>query len=537
MLQVATHEASAPTATAFVAVVPESSPTTRSIYVPARSAPEQSSIWSRKVSTDSTPNSRIDQISTRAGRPRTRIGSGRIFRLIRISRPEYMNIMKPPTTAEMTSSTIGWPKPASSTTMPISDQAPDQPGVDLALVGVARVRGLDHVRGQPAGVVDDAQRRGEQRERADRPEQVLEPRADPLAQHLALGLQEADAVLQAFAAEDRGVRQQRGEQDRQEGDQDERGQLLDVGEPPPAAPALQVLRGRLEDVAGARRRLRLAGDRADQPGHVAAHAEALVPDPVRLHQVLPAAGAGEGQRAEQQGEAQLASGSAGWVTICGGSAQAAAPIAKIAATTNRVSTAATLSIWARSRATYTTGARVRINPTATSMPIAIQRRLAAEEVGGQGRRAGRPAGPQVGEVGEDREDQAPVPPVPAESGQRGLAGGQRVPLDLHVEEVLGGQADQRRPDEDQADLGGDVGEEDELTGGQADAGGDDARADQPPVLLGSSGMSRTSGLPTLRVGKASATAVPSRRASLRSLSAPCLLLVEVLLGSIKLHNR
>jgi hypothetical protein len=77
-----------------------------------------------------------------------------------------------------------------------------------------------------------------------------------------------------------------------------------------------------------------------------------------------------------------------------------------------------------------------------------------------------------------------VPPVPAEPGERGLAGGQRVPLDLHVQEVLGDQADQRRPDEDQADLGGDVREEDELAGGQADTRGDDAGADQPPVPLG-----------------------------------------------------
>jgi hypothetical protein len=61
----------------------------------------------------------------------------------------------------------------------------------------------------------------------------------------------------------------------------------------------------------------------------------------------------------------------GCVTICGASDHAAAPTAKNAPTMNRVSTAATLSICARSSATYTTGARVRINPTTISIPIAI----------------------------------------------------------------------------------------------------------------------------------------------------------------------
>ena len=69
---------------------------------------------------------------------------------------------------------------------------------------------------------------------------------------------------------------------------------------------LEVLRRRLEDVAGARRRLRLAGDRARDPRDVGAHAEALVADPVALHQVLPAAAAGEGERTEQHGEPELA---------------------------------------------------------------------------------------------------------------------------------------------------------------------------------------------------------------------------------------
>ena len=58
---------------------------------------------------------------------------------------------------------------------------------------------------------------------------------------------------------------------------------------------------------------------------------------------------------------------------CGSAAQFSAPMAKIAETRNNSSTAATLSIWARSSATYTTGARVKINPMMISMPMAMKR--------------------------------------------------------------------------------------------------------------------------------------------------------------------
>ena len=68
---------------------------------------------------------------------------------------------------------------------------------------------------------------------------------------------------------------------------------------------LHVLVGRLEDVAGARRRLRLPGHRAHQSRHVAAHPEALVPDPVGLHEILPTATAGEGQGTQQHREAEF----------------------------------------------------------------------------------------------------------------------------------------------------------------------------------------------------------------------------------------
>ncbi len=74
-------------------------------------------------------------------------------------------------------------------------------------------------------------------------------------------------------------------------------------------------------------------------------------------------------------------------------------------------------------------------------------------------------------------------PEAAEAGEGGLAGCQRVALDLHVEEELGHHPDERRPDEDEADLAGDVGIEDELARGEADAGGDDAGADDRGGVL------------------------------------------------------
>ena len=281
-------------------------------------------------------------------------------------------------------------------------------------------------------------------------------------------------------AEHGRVRQQRHQRDRQERDQHERVQLLLVGELPPPAPAGHVLRRRLEDVAGRLRvRLGLTGHRAGQARDVRAHAEALVPDPVALHQVLPAAGAREDQRREHQREPEL-----GRELRVRHALAEAPPGVGVDGEHER-----------DDEEQQHEADLEELDPLEDGVDHRRQRerhaddqqhadrdpaRLAAGQIGDHRRRAGHPARPEVREIGEDREHQAPVPPRPGEPGQRRLAGGQRVALDLHVEEPLGDQADHRGPQEDQTDLRGDVREQDELARGQADPGRDHPRPDDRP---------------------------------------------------------
>ena len=101
--------------------------------------------------------------------------------------------------------------------------------------------------------------------------------------------------------------------------------------------------------------------------------------------------------------------------------------------------------------------------------------VAAHEVGEDRRPGDAPARPHVGDDREDAEEDAPGLPEAREAGHRGLAGGQRVALDLHVEEVLDRDPEDRRPQEAEADVGGDVGPEDVLARAHAQAREDDAR--------------------------------------------------------------
>ena len=75
-------------------------------------------------------------------------------------------------------------------------------------------------------------------------------------------------------------------------------------------------------------------------------------------------------------------------------------------------------------------------------------------------------------------------PEPVEPGQRRLAGGERVALDLHVQEELRHDAEHRAPEKDEAGLGGDERPEDELARRQPNAGGHDAGADDAPEITG-----------------------------------------------------
>ena len=88
----------------------------------------------------------------------------------------------------------------------------------------------------------------------------------------------------------------------------------------------------------------------------------------------------------------------------------------------------------------------------------------------------------------ESQHQPPMAPQAVEAGQHGFACRQGVALDLHVQEELGDRADGGTPQEDEADLRGDVGPENELARRQRDAGPDDAGANDAPELAGRVGQ-------------------------------------------------
>ena len=91
--------------------------------------------------------------------------------------------------------------------------------------------------------------------------------------------------------------------------------------------------------------------------------------------------------------------------------------------------------------------------------------------------ARRPSRPHVGQDREETEQHAPRFPEADEACHGGLAGCQRVALDLHVEEVLHGHAEHRGPEKAEPDGRGHVGPEDVLPGAHAQSREDDARAE------------------------------------------------------------
>src|SRR5919107_2599418 len=76
--------------------------------------------------------------------------------------------------------------------------------------------------------------------------------------------------------------------------------MLLVGDPPPALPTAHVLLVGLEHVPQRRLSLLLAGYRRDDSGDTLPHAHLLVPYVVALHQVIGAAGPGEGYRPQER---------------------------------------------------------------------------------------------------------------------------------------------------------------------------------------------------------------------------------------------
>ena len=241
---------------------------------------------------------------------------------------------------------------------------------------------------------------------------------------------------------------------------------------------LRFCRRHLEDVARARRGLRLAGHRAGDPRDVGPHSEALVADPVALHEVLPAASTGERHGAQEYGEPELAHRDAGIRDHLGGVGPVARGDGHCRAHREQHENRGHLE----HLDAFEDGVHHRRQGQRRADDEQHADRdvvgVATPQVGRDRRRAGGPTGPQVGEEGHQREDQSPVPPEPAEPGEGRLPGGQRVALDLHVDEELGDQPHECRPHEHQAHLRGDVRVEDELPTGQPHTGGDDPGADQ-----------------------------------------------------------
>ena len=291
---------------------------------------------------------------------------------------------------------------------------------------------------------------------------------------------EAALVREVGVAEHGRVGNQREDDDRHRGDQGEREELLEVGLAPPLVPARAVLLVLGEAIAlTRRRRLLLAGDRRGDARGVASHPEALVADPVALHEVVGAAGAGRRQRADEDREVDLARERA----------EARDHLGRVA-----VGRAADGGEQGDPDEHEDRGDLEELEPLDGLVDDRRRgedeadheqqcdgdhdRVAAAERERRDGRRTGRPARPRGGEQREPDDDQAPRLPQPLEAGDRGLPGDERVALDLHVDEELHRHAHDRRPQEREPGRCSDVREEDVLTARDPDPHQDHARADQ-----------------------------------------------------------
>ena len=232
------------------------------------------------------------------------------------------------------------------------------------------------------------------------------------------------------------------------------------------------------DIAG-----HAASQRADEPRHVLAHAEALVANPVALAEILPAASAGKGHRAEEQRKSKLdrhlphsnqstgkrppgvsrddKSHAEGDHDADGDDLDDDEPLERDVHDRRQ-----------RQRRANDDQARDRDVTGITAEDVTRQR-------GG----AQNPPRPQVREVHHHGQDEAPMFPEPVETGERRLARGKRVALDLHVQEELRHDAQHGTPEKHEARLRGDERPQDELARGQADACRDQARTNDAPETV------------------------------------------------------
>jgi hypothetical protein len=223
----------------------------------------------------------------------------------------------------------------------------------------------------------------------------------------------------------------------------------------------------------------VAGDGGDDARHVAAHAEALVADPVALHEVVGAAGTRGCQRADEDRQRDLVRERPEARHDLGRVLERRHLDRGEQRDDDEHQDRDDLEELKLLDGLVDDGRRGQDRADHEQADDRDRVRVAAaDRERGDGRGGGRPSGPHRGEDRAEREDRAPRLPQPLEAAERRLAGGQRVALDLHVDEELEGHADDRGPQERETGLRGDVGVEDVLAAGDADADEDHARSDQ-----------------------------------------------------------
>ncbi len=213
------------------------------------------------------------------------------------------------------------------------------------------------------------------------------------------------------------------------------------------------------------------------------HAEALVANPVALAEILPSSGAGKGHRAEEERKSKLE-----WYLPHSNQSTGKRPPGvggdhKSHAKSDHDADGDDLDDdQPLERDVHDRRQRQRRANDDQPRDRDVAG-ITAEDVTRQRGGAQNPSRPQVREVHHHRQDEAPMFPKPVETGERRLARGQRVALDLHVQEELRHDAQHGPPEKDEARLRGDERPQDELARRQADACRDQARTNDAPETV------------------------------------------------------